>query len=154
LTPIALLSGADAGKLRSLELVVDISACVQQLVENSLDAGATSIECRIDCSKFSVSVTDNGRGISVDELRNIGLRYCTSKEMSRGAYGFRGEALHSIAMLSSVFEIQTRASGSKLAATKIMSGGCMLSTTVNDATDDHTSPLGSNGTSVHVRELV
>jgi len=154
LAAVELLSGEDAGKLRSLELVVDISSCVQQLVENSIDSGASSIEIRVDTRRFAVSVTDNGRGIPADEIRNIGMRYFTSKDISRGAYGFRGEALHSIALLSSVMEVQTRANGSKLVATKILSGGRTLSTAVKDADTDPSCLGGVSGTSVHVRELV
>lgn len=63
------LPKADADKLRSMELIVDLASCVKQLVENSCDAGAHWIEVKVDCSKYSVVVSDDGHGIAIDELR-------------------------------------------------------------------------------------
>ena len=44
--------------MRSMELLADLAACVQQLAENALDAKASWVEVRVDCSKFVVEVTD------------------------------------------------------------------------------------------------
>jgi DNA mismatch repair ATPase MutL len=82
---------ADANKLRSLELIVDFAACIRQLVENSIDAGATDIAVKVDISKFYISVSDNGRGISAIGIKNLGSeRYMSSKTYTPGCYGFRG----------------------------------------------------------------
>ncbi len=48
---VSLLPQQDSDKLRSLEILNDLAACVLQLVENSLDAGSTNIDVQLSCSK-------------------------------------------------------------------------------------------------------
>lgn len=101
---------------------------------------------RVDFSSFTIVVEDNGRGMEESSLRNIGnVRHCTTKQMSKCTYGFRGEALHSIGMLS-VVEIRTRMVGSMFTTSKMVFGGGTLSTVVDNSRD-------SPGTTVCVRDL-
>ncbi len=88
------------------EVVERPAHLVKELIENSLDAGAGSIEVRFSEGGLYVSVKDNGRGISPQELILALSRHATSKIrqssdlFSIQTYGFRGEALASIAGVS------------------------------------------------------
>ncbi len=79
------------------------------MVENSLDAGATELEITInDGGKSFLSVQDNGSGIELSDMDLLLERYATSKLgseqdlFSLESYGFRGEALASIAEVSKI----------------------------------------------------
>ncbi|MDE0152198.1 MAG: DNA mismatch repair endonuclease MutL [Bdellovibrionales bacterium] len=88
------------------EVVERPAHLVKELIENSLDAGASSIEVQFAEGGLYVSVKDNGRGISPKELSLALSRHATSKIrqssdlFSIQTYGFRGEALASIAGVS------------------------------------------------------
>eukprot|EP00039_Didymoeca_costata_P033042 m.40449 g.40449 ORF g.40449 m.40449 type:complete len:787 (+) comp9664_c0_seq2:124-2484(+) len=86
--------------LRSGPFVPMVSNCVHELVANSLDADATKITIRVDLEERWVEVEDNGCGLGLDDLTNVGNRYHTSKklvhESNSTTYGFRGEALASM----------------------------------------------------------
>ena len=150
----------DAEKIRSLERIADLAECVRELVENALDAGATAIEIKINFSAFSLSVLDNGSSLSVDSLRhlcaerhatskvqnfhgspagNISSRVSTAKYASQNTYGFRGESLHSISVLSKL-EIQAKERASELMASKLINRGKTVQTTV---VADTFSPSGT-----------
>lgn len=91
------------------EVVERPSSVVKELVENSIDAGAKSITIEIECGgKKSIIITDNGCGIEKDDFKKAFLAHATSK-IKTGAdldsiftLGFRGEALASIAAVSTV----------------------------------------------------
>ena len=105
--PVAALASDVVAHVRAGINVASFSQAVQELVDNSLDAGATLVEVRVDLgSAFSIEVADNGVGMTLADLRVVGSqRYCTSKlprgirDLERGVstYGFRGEAMASLA---------------------------------------------------------
>lgn len=83
------------------------SNCVKELMENSIDAGADEIYVKIkEGGKKRIIVSDNGTGINYDEVEIAVKRYTTSKIKTLEdiekltTFGFRGEALHSIATVS------------------------------------------------------
>gem|GEM_PF-6216075 len=87
---------------------------MKELVENSLDAGATQIAMEISAGgKKLIKIQDNGSGMTQEDLQLSIERYATSKLDETSdielieSYGFRGEALASVSEVS-VFRIQTR----------------------------------------------
>nr|XP_015825668.2 DNA mismatch repair protein Mlh3 isoform X1 [Nothobranchius furzeri] len=101
-------------KLRSGVAIPSLQQCVEELILNSIDAGATCVGVRMDMEAFKVQVIDNGSGITAEDLECIGNRYCTSKCSSVEDldnlrwYGFRGEALASLVSLATLVEISSR----------------------------------------------
>ncbi len=88
------------------EVIDSLAAVVRELVENSLDAGATRIAIALDPQSWQVQVSDNGRGMSLEDLRICIEPHSTSKIRTCKdlwhitSLGFRGEALHSIAQVA------------------------------------------------------
>ena len=106
---IRLLSDEVIGKIAAGEVVERPSAAIKELVENSLDAGATAVTVEIRDGGISYfRVTDNGSGIRQSEIRMAFERHATSKISASAdlfalqTLGFRGEALASIAAVSHV----------------------------------------------------
>lgn len=96
------------------EVVERPSSIVKELMENSIDAGATMISVEIeDGGTKSIRITDNGKGIDKEDIRIAFLRHTTSKIktaldlLNVSSLGFRGEALSSIAAVCQV-ELLTR----------------------------------------------
>ncbi|MEJ5245756.1 MAG: DNA mismatch repair endonuclease MutL [Bacteroidota bacterium] len=103
-----------ANQIAAGEVVQRPESVVKELVENSLDAGATSIGIVVKGSgKTLIHVLDNGKGMSREDLELAPLRHSTSKILTQEdlekiqTYGFRGEALASISAVASV-EIRTK----------------------------------------------
>lgn len=88
------------------EVIERPSSVVKELVENAIDAGATEITVKIiDGGKNFISVADNGSGMDKDSLELCIMSHATSKLSSENlfdihTFGFRGEALPSIASVS------------------------------------------------------
>lgn len=88
------------------EVIDSLAAVVRELVENSLDAGATRIAIALHPDQWCVRVTDNGSGMDLPDLKNAARPHSTSKirhsdDLSQiRSLGFRGEALHSLAQLA------------------------------------------------------
>ena len=100
---------------------------VKELIENSLDAGATSIQIEIDATTLErLQVRDNGAGIPSDDRSLMAMPYSTSKISSYSdlenvkSLGFRGEALASIAEICGSTTITSRTSQEQIAQTWIV----------------------------------
>ena len=104
---IQLLDGLVANQIAAGEVVDRPASIVKELLENSLDAGATNIVIELEeGGNKSISITDNGTGIDKEDLILAPLRHATSKIVTSEdligvkSLGFRGEALASIAAVS------------------------------------------------------
>ena len=113
--PIRILDAATVGRIAAGEVVERPSSVVKELMENSIDAGATSITVEIKGGGIDyLRVTDNGCGIEPGQVRLAFENHATSKLQSAEqlhdirTLGFRGEALPSIASVAKV-EMTTRA---------------------------------------------
>ncbi|KAJ1730107.1 ATP-binding mismatch repair protein [Coemansia biformis] len=91
------------------QVVVDLATSVKELLENSLDAGATFVDIKLrDSGLTSITVADNGQGIDSDGFATLCRRHWTSKIQrfedleSVATFGFRGEALSSLCTVASV----------------------------------------------------
>jgi DNA mismatch repair protein MutL len=105
--PVRLLPDDVVRRIAAGEVIVRPSNAIKELVENSLDAGATSIRVEIKAGgKNLIRVSDNGCGMVREDARLAVARHATSKlslveDLTRiQSYGFRGEALGSIAAVS------------------------------------------------------
>ncbi|KAI5851015.1 hypothetical protein BZA05DRAFT_430366 [Tricharina praecox] len=107
-TLIQQIDGKSVHHLQSGQVINDgLNSAVKELVENALDANATSIEIRFkNYGLESLEVIDNGDGISPDNYESIALKHYTSKLRTYAdlesvtTFGFRGEALSSLCALS------------------------------------------------------
>ncbi|MGM3309037.1 DNA mismatch repair endonuclease MutL [Anabaena sp. WFMT] len=98
------------------EVIDSLTSVVRELVENSLDAGATRIVVSLWPQQWRVRVADNGWGMNLDDLQQAATAHSTSKIYSPAdlwkitSLGFRGEALHSLTTLADL-EILSRPLG-------------------------------------------
>ena len=106
---IVLLDDLTINKIAAGEVIERPASVVKEMVENSIDAGATSINIEIKNGGISyIRISDNGKGISKDDMEIAFERHATSKIRSASdlevvkSMGFRGEALASIAAISHV----------------------------------------------------
>lgn len=138
-------------QIKAGEVIEKPSTLLKEILENALDAGATQIDLHLGNNGLDfISLIDNGHGISPDDLPLAFCRHATSKierfeDIYRlSSYGFRGEALASIASISKVTcETQTQ---NKMGVIKI-EGGETLSHQVED------SPNLSTGTKLFIKDL-
>ncbi|MGM9522433.1 MAG: DNA mismatch repair endonuclease MutL [Oscillospiraceae bacterium] len=132
------------------EVVERPGSVVKELVENSIDAGASSVTVEIKNGGMSlIRVTDNGSGIARDDVETAFLRHATSKLKSErdleaiGTLGFRGEALAAIAAVSRI-ELLTKERGADEGTRLVLEGG----------TRREKEPQGCpDGTTIIVRDL-
>ncbi|KAK9478432.1 hypothetical protein V1514DRAFT_280741 [Lipomyces japonicus] len=94
------------GRLRSQVVITSAWQCVAELVQNSIDAGASCVSVFVDCGSLLINVKDDGTGVAPEDMYRLGQRYATSKmhdmtDLNRiQTYGFKGEALASIGAIS------------------------------------------------------
>lgn len=112
MTTIKPIEAHSVHQIQSGQVIVDLCSVVKELVENSLDAGATTLEVRFKNNGLdSIEVQDNGSGIAPSNYENLALKHYTSKLTSYDdlsslhTFGFRGEALSSLCALSTFFVI-------------------------------------------------
>lgn len=142
---IHVLDDNTINKIAAGEVVERPASVIKELIENAMDAGANRIEVEIMAGGTSfMRVTDNGKGMSMEDAKLAILRHATSKIRevgdlnTIGTLGFRGEALPTIASVSR-FTMLTRQKGDDLGTRVDISGGktpdiietgCGLGTTI------------------------
>ncbi|XP_016560367.1 DNA mismatch repair protein MLH3 isoform X1 [Capsicum annuum] len=138
-------------RMRSGVILYDFTRIVEELVFNSLDAGATKVYVAIGIGTCYVKVDDNGSGVSRDGLVLMGERYATSKYSNSDdmhafptSFGFKGEALNSISDVS-LLEIVSKIQGRPNGYRKVLKDGKCLYLGIDDSRQDV-------GTTVIVRD--
>lgn len=125
---IQLLPDSVANQIAAGEVIQRPASVIKELVENAIDAGATSINVLVvDAGRTSIQVIDNGKGMSETDARLSFERHATSKIrkaddlFSLHTMGFRGEALASIAAVAQI-ELKTRMANDDLGTHLSISG--------------------------------
>ena len=133
---IVLLDDLTINKIAAGEVIERPASVVKEMVENSIDAGATKITVEIKKGGISfIRVSDNGKGIKDDDMEIAFERHATSKIRTADdilkitSMGFRGEALASIAAIAHV-EMISRTEDSAMGYKIIVEGGKTLEKTV------------------------
>ena len=139
-----------ANQIAAGEVVERPASVVKELVENSIDAGATAVTIEIENGGIDrIRIIDNGLGISDEDCETAFLRHATSKIATANdlfsirSLGFRGEALASIAAVSRVL-LQTQTQEDELGTIIRYEGGELV---------EHKRTGGTRGTTVEVRDL-
>ena len=147
---IVLLDDLTINQIAAGEVIERPANVVKELVENSLDAGATSISVEIENGGITyMRITDNGKGIAPDDVEIAFERHATSKIRKAEdlikvlPMGFRGEALASIAAISKL-EMVTRTKEQETGTKIIVEGGNIISK------EECGAPFG---TTIIIREL-
>ncbi|KAH9492887.1 hypothetical protein Btru_032551 [Bulinus truncatus] len=139
--------------LRTGVAITSFSQVVEELVLNSVDAGASNVAARVDLETFKVQVVDNGVGIVKDQLPLLGERYATSKCKSvedllhLRYFGYRGEALASLRAAAAFVEIVSRPRSSGITYCKYFKDGKPLDITQSSV------PRPSHGTTVTAHNM-
>ena len=147
---IVLLDDLTINQIAAGEVIERPANVVKELVENSLDANATSVSVEIENGGITyMRITDNGKGIEPDDIDLAFERHATSKirraeDLIRvSTMGFRGEALASIAAIAKI-EMITRTKNNETGTKVIVEGGRVL------LKEECGAPLG---TTIIIREL-
>ena len=141
---IHLLPDSVANQIAAGEVIQRPASVVKELVENAVDAGATTIQVRLtDAGRTNIQVIDNGKGMSETDARMASERHATSKIKEAAdlfalyTFGFRGEALPSIAAVAQV-ELRTRRAEDELGTVIHIAGSKLESQEVEMC------PVGTN----------
>ena len=126
---IVLLDDNTINKIAAGEVIERPASVVKELMENSIDAGATAINVEIRNGGISyIRITDNGKGIAPDDMEIAFERHATSKIRRAEdletvtSMGFRGEALASVAAISKI-EMVSRTAESEIGYRIEIEGG-------------------------------
>lgn len=129
---IVLLDELTINKIAAGEVIERPASVIKEMVENSIDAGATNIVVEIKNGGISyIRITDNGKGIAKDDLEIAFERHATSKIRSADdlntvkSMGFRGEALASIAAIANV-ELCSKTANDEIGHKIVVEGGKVL----------------------------
>ena len=130
---IVLLDDLTINKIAAGEVIERPASVVKELMENSIDAGATSVTAEIKNGGITyIRITDNGKGFLPDDMEIAFERHATSKIRSAKdleevkSMGFRGEALASIAAIARV-ELTSRTADSDIGYKIVVEGGKIIS---------------------------
>ncbi len=130
---IVLLDDSTINKIAAGEVIERPASVVKELMENSIDAGATTIKVEIKNGGISyIRITDNGKGIAKDDMEIAFERHATSKIRKAEdlevvtSMGFRGEALASIAAISKI-EMVSKTENSDIGNRIQIEGGKVIS---------------------------
>ena len=124
--PIVPLPDSTVRAIGSSLVLNDACSVVKELVDNALDAIATSVTVEISLDALDIiQVKDNGQGIGIEDRQLVCKRGCTSKirtfedldKLGGSFLGFRGEALASVAELSEAVALTTRVDGEVVGTT-------------------------------------
>ena len=147
---IVLLDELTINKIAAGEVIERPASVVKEMVENSIDAGATSITVEIKNGGISfIRITDNGKGIAKDDTEIAFERHATSKIRQASdietihSMGFRGEALASIAAVANV-ELVTKTAEDEIGTRVVVEAGKIL---------EHEEIGSKTGTSITVKNL-
>lgn len=147
---IKILPDNVANQIAAGEVIQRPASAVKELLENAIDAGADDIQLIIkDAGKTLIQVVDNGCGMSETDARLCFERHATSKINEAGdlfkihTYGFRGEALASIAAIAQL-EMKTKKKSDDVATSILIEGSQVK---------EHTSCSAADGTSIAVKNL-
>ncbi len=146
---IHVLDEKTAGQIAAGEVIERPAGVLKELLENAIDAGATSLHIDIEgAGRSLIRVNDNGRGMDEQDLKLSVLRHATSKIAvfddlgSLDTFGFRGEALYSVAAVS------------QMAITSCTAGGTGNRLEVHGGKVISQSPAPAiEGTTVEIRDL-
>ena len=147
---IVLLDDLTINKIAAGEVIERPASVIKEMVENSIDAGATHVTIEIKNGGISfIRITDNGKGIAKDDVELAFERHATSKIRNADdldtvkSMGFRGEALASIAAIANV-ELVSKTENEDIGNRIVVEGGDVLSF----------DEIGcSRGTTITVRNL-
>ena len=141
---IQLLPDSVANQIAAGEVIQRPASVIKELVENAVDAGATTIQVLVvDAGRTTIQVIDNGKGMSETDARLAFERHATSKIRKADdlfaltTMGFRGEALPSIAAVSQV-ELRTKMAGEELGTS------LRLSASKVESQEPVNCPVGAN----------
>lgn len=141
---IRLLPDSVANQIAAGEVIQRPASVIKELVENAVDAGATTINVVVtDAGKTCIQVIDNGKGMSTTDARMAFERHATSKIREASdlfalrTMGFRGEALASIAAVAQV-ELRTRMASEEVGTSVVIEGSTVKSQ------EAVSCPVGSN----------
>ena len=136
---IVILDELTINQIAAGEVIERPASVVKELIENSIDAGATSVTIEVQNGGIKkIRIADNGYGINKDDLEFAFERHATSKIRNANdlenvkSMGFRGEALASIAAISHI-ELITKTKDDELGNKIVLEGGNVLEKTETGA---------------------